>query len=204
MLSYGSMLLVVLATAIGMKKINTHFTPEPLPMAYTRYAEPATICHGQIVGDCLKGNLSSDKEVLVLGDSHAAMLNHFFDYLGKEIGFKARIITASSCVTIPRFDYQRIPGWAQKNCLRQIDVANTYISTAAIIVIAASWDWHFNSAEYEKAVIAFLTENARSKILLMPQEPLLKQNPMRALRFENIGLHGVLATDPAYKKKITG
>lgn len=117
-IGYASLATVVVLTAVGMKKINAYYTPEPLPVEYTRYADPKTICHGQIVGDCLKGDLTSNKEVLVLGDSHAAMLNHFFDYLGKELGFKARIITASSCMTIPGFNYQRIAEWAHKTLLK--------------------------------------------------------------------------------------
>src|SRR5690606_33957017 len=95
-----------------------------------------------MVRDCLRGDLSSNKEVLVLGDSHAAMLNHFFDHLGKELGFKARIITASSCVTIPDFNYQRIAEWAHKPCLSQIEEANKYLDKADTIFLAASWNWH--------------------------------------------------------------
>ena len=98
-----------------MAKVNAVFTPEQLPIEYRRYADPETICHGKIIGACLKGDLTSDREVLVLGDSHATMLNHFFDYLGKELGFKARIITASSCLTISGFDYQKIAEWAHES-----------------------------------------------------------------------------------------
>ncbi|MEV3814340.1 SGNH hydrolase domain-containing protein [Aeromonas allosaccharophila] len=87
----------------------------------------------------MKGDLNSEKEILVLGDSHAAMLNHFFDYLGKALGFKARIITASSCVTIPGFNYQRLPEWARKECITQIEQAKAKIEYADNIFLAASW-----------------------------------------------------------------
>tara|TARA_R110000850_G_scaffold12930_8_gene42707 strand:- start:9067 stop:9513 length:447 start_codon:yes stop_codon:yes gene_type:complete len=107
-------------TSQSIAKVNTAFTPEQLPIEYRRYADAAKICHGKIVGDCIRGDLVSESKILVLGDSHAAILNHFFDYLGAELGFKARIITASSCIPIPGFDYQRIAKFAQKSRLDQI------------------------------------------------------------------------------------
>lgn len=78
LLGFGLLASAVLATGSAMASINKALSPPALPIEYKRYADPAAICHGQIVGDCFKGDLNSDKEVLVLGDSHAAMLNHFF------------------------------------------------------------------------------------------------------------------------------
>lgn len=201
MLGYGCLLLVALATAAGMKNMNNHFTPEPLAVAYTRYADPATICHGQIVGDCLKGDLSSEKEILVLGDSHAAMLNYFFDDLGKELGFKARIITASSCVTIPGFDYERIAEWAQKNCQEQIEKAQQHLTRGQVIFLAASWDWQLASDNFENALEVFLTTQSHSgaKVYILEQEPLLSNNPLRAMRFKTLGLDPNIEIDPAYQ-----
>ncbi|MGM0984795.1 MAG: acyltransferase family protein [Pseudomonadota bacterium] len=51
----------VLGTSQAMARVNSVFTPEQLPIEYRRYADPATICHGKMVGDCLKGDLASDK-----------------------------------------------------------------------------------------------------------------------------------------------
>lgn len=179
----------VLGTLQSMAKVNAMLTPEPLPIEYQRYADPATICHGQMVGDCLKGDLNSDKEILVLGDSHAAMLNHFFDYLGKELGFKARIITASSCVTIPGFDYQRLPEWARQNCIAQIEQAKAKIEHAHYIFLAASWYWQLESKDFDAALINFLNDYApKADKYLISQEPLLNQNPQRNLRFISLGL----------------
>src|SRR5690606_23830177 len=104
----GWVLLVaaVLGTSQAMAKMNAVFTPEQLPIEYRRYADPETICHGKIIGDCLKGDLTSDREVLVLGDSHAAMLNHLCDYMGNELGFKARLVAGRSRCTIADCDYK--------------------------------------------------------------------------------------------------
>lgn len=201
-LGYGLLAGAALVTGPSMAKINQALTPAPLPVEYQRYADPATICHGQMVGDCLKGDLSSNKEVLVLGDSHAAMLNLFFDQLGKELGFKARIITASSCVTIPGFDYQRIGEWAHKPCLEQIDQAQKYLPSAQVIFLAASWNWQLASDDFKKSLNTFLAAQSQtgSKIYILEQEPLLSNNPLRTLRFKDLGLAPKNDIDPAYKQ----
>lgn len=197
-LGYALLLMSIGTTAYAIKPLNTALTPEPLPVEYTRYADPKTICHGQIVGDCLKGDLNSDKEILVLGDSHAAMLNHFFDYLGKELGFKARIITASSCVTIPGFDYQRIAEWAHKACASQIQEAQKHRLEAETIFLAASWNWHLQSAEFKQAVSGFFDANTHANIFTISQEPLLKFHPMRNYRFEHLGVGKKASLDLDY------
>lgn len=185
---YASLFLGTVVTLLSMTRVNTNFTPKPLPIEYKRYADSKTICHGQILDNCLKGDLSSEKEVLVLGDSHAAMLNDFFDFLGKELGFKARIITASSCVTIPDFDYQRIAEWAHKPCLSQIEEAQKYIPDAKVIFIAALWNWQLESKSFKGSLESFIVNQSDKEIVIMLQEPLLLKNPIRSNRFNFIGL----------------
>lgn len=191
--------LSVFGTSKSIAKVNQALSPPPLPIEYQRYADPETICHGQIVGDCLKGDLKSSKEVLVLGDSHAAMLNLFFDQLGKEHGFKARIITASSCVTIPEFDYQRLPEWAQSACRNQIKEAQVYINQAQTIFVAGMWSFQFQDEKFQKIIVDFLdsaTPHGRKYIL--SQIPLFNKNPMRSRRFNAMGLKSVTGRDESY------
>ena len=198
--AYTGLATVMIGTGLGAKKVNAYFSPDPLPVEYTRYADPATICHGQIVGDCLKGDLTSDKEVLVLGDSHAAMLNHFFDYLGKELGFKARVITASSCVTIPGFSYNHIAESMHKACLSQIEVSKLYIEQASHIFIAASWVWQLESKEFHQSIESFLKSEKNKNVYLLAQEPLLKKNPQRMARLNNLGLEPRMAINKKYRQ----
>lgn len=196
---YGLLACAALATAPSMARINQALSPPPLPIEYQRYADPATICHGQIVDDCLKGDLNSDKEVLVLGDSHAAMLNLFFDQLGKELGFKARIITASSCVTIPGFDYQRIAEWAHEACLKQIEEAEPHIKQAHTIFLAGMWSWQLQSDRFRKVLAEFLNSGApQAQKYVISQVPLLNRNPMRNRRFDALGVRSVASRDESY------
>jgi peptidoglycan/LPS O-acetylase OafA/YrhL len=199
-LAYGLLAGAIFATTPSIAKINQALSPAPLPVEYLRYADPTTICHGQIVGDCIKGDLGSSKEVLVLGDSHAAMLNLFFDQLGKELGFKARIITASSCVTIPGFEYQRLPEWAQKPCLAQIEQAQKYLSKVEVIFIAGMWSWQLQSNQFRNTLEVFLNNGApQAHKYLVSQVPLFNQNPMRNHRFNALGMTNVASVQEEYK-----
>ncbi|WP_200881828.1 acyltransferase family protein [Nitrincola sp. A-D6] len=189
----------VLGTSQVMAKVNLVFTPEQLPIEYRRYADPATICHGQIVGDCMRGDLSSDKEILVLGDSHAAMLNHYFDYLGNNLGFKARIITASSCVTITDFDYHKLPEWAQQSCLNQIEEAKVYIQDADVILIAGMWSYQLENEEFKIRMNSFFeNSNTKVKIYIASQIAMFDSNPSRLRRFNDIGFNAKSKIDLEY------
>lgn len=198
----GFLIAVVVGVSKNISDINTMFSPIKLPIEYLRYADPSQICHGQVVGNCLKGDLGSKREILILGDSHAAMLNIAFDELGKDLGFKARIITASSCVTTPEFDYQRIPVASQKACINQIMEAQKYLKSANIIVVAAMWNWHLKSQLFQDSLQNLIrSQNIdNKKIYLIAQEPLLASNPLRALRFKNLSLPSEIYIDADYKK----
>lgn len=199
-LSYGVLFLTVITTSSVMANINDTLSPHQLPTHYTRYADLSTICHGEITGNCLRGDLSSNREVLVLGDSHAAMLNHFFDHLGQKLKFKARVITASGCVTIPEFDYLRIAEYARENCLDQIEMATRYLNAKPeIIVLAGRWGYHAGSDQFKYALKKFLQTQGGSKIYVLSQVPELMLNVDRARRYRNFGLSSENRINPIYK-----
>lgn len=150
----------LVGTILGISKLNRVITSTVLSTDMQRYADPLEICHGQIVGECLQGDLSSQREILVLGDSHAAMLNNFFDPLGKAIKFKAKIVTASSCVTIPNFDVARIDEWSRQACLTQIEYAKKATQNASVIFLAASWSWQLESKDFQNALVDFLQKQS--------------------------------------------
>ena len=204
-LTYSTLCLLILGLASIKQlstKLNTYIAPSQLGIEYSRYADPTEICHGEIHGDCIKGNTNSTKQILVIGDSHAAMLNRFFDQLGKELDFSARVITASSCVTIPDFDYERLPEWAQKPCISQIQYAKSYIESANTIIIAGAWDYQTKSQNFINALNRFLSENDKTskRIYIISQVPKLSINVQRLLRFRSLGLPTKFERDDSYKQ----
>ena len=190
LLTVSAMLITGFVLVKSISQANEYFSPTQKAIEYRRYADPEIICHGKINGDCSKGNIFSNEKILVLGDSHAAMLNHFFDYLGNELEFKAQIITASSCVTIPGFDYQRLPSWAQKPCIEQIAAAEGQIYDANKVFIAGMWSYQLQSENFQHALNTFLKNASQQgkKVYLLPQVPQLSIGPLRADRFQYLKL----------------
>jgi hypothetical protein len=200
-LGWALLVAAVLGTSQAMAKVNAVFTPEQLPIEYRRGVDPAISCHGKIVSDCFRGELSSNRELLVLGDSHGNQLNLFFDDLGKELGFKARVITGSSCVTIPGFDYQRIPEWAHAACINQIEEGQSYQSSAEKIILVGSWSYHVQSVDFLDAFERYLQATAAEAkpVIILSQIPRFTQSALRAQRFSVIGLESKLVLDQRYQ-----
>lgn len=128
------------------------------------------------------------------------MLNYFFDVVGDELSITARVITASSCVTIPGFDYQRISNWAQGPCQQQIATAESYLHSASIIFIAGSWGGHINSGNFMNALTKFLETkpSKNQRILILSQIPRFKKDPLRAQRFDLLHIPVSLPKDECY------
>lgn len=199
-IKFAILLSVLISVIIFMPIINAKLVA-PLPIEMTRYADNQKICHGKIVDECLQGDLQSTNEILVIGDSHAAQLNHTFSILGKELGFKARIITGSSCVTIPEFDVKRIPRWAQQACEKQIQEAKYYLDNASVIVLAAMWQFHMPSAEFVGALESFLKTYTKEdkEIIVLSQIPMFESNMARVARFEQLGIVPQLQDNKEWK-----
>lgn len=177
-------------------QLNSGITT-PLPLSAKRYAPPEEICHGKIIGDCIRGDLNSIYEALLIGDSHAAQLNLFAEVVGKENGQKFKIITASSCVTFPKFDYERIPSWSQKKCQKQIKEVTKLIPKYKTIIIAGMWSYQVTSQEFINAFDEFMMDlNALDKkVIVLAQTPLLDSNILRLRRFEKIGFERTIETE---------
>ncbi|MDO9616051.1 MAG: acyltransferase family protein [Pseudomonas sp.] len=198
--AYGALFIVALVVGKNVKHLNELFSPE-LGVEYKRYADQAVICHGSMTGDCAVGDLKSNNQVLVIGDSHAAMLNVFFDYLGEELSFKAKVVSASSCVPILNFDYKRIDEFSRYDCRSQIESVKNLVRESSVIFLAAKWSWHLESSSFEYALSSFLQKQSQmgKKIYLIAQVPLLSQNPLRALRFKELGLPYGIEVDTSYQ-----
>ena len=173
----------------GGQQLNASLVAPP-PVELTRYAAPELICHGAQVGDCKRGKADADVSVLVLGDSHAAQLNYFFDQAGQEQGVAYRVLTASSCVPIPGFDLERLPGWAQKPCREQIEAVARELPKVDRVIIAGMWQYQMQSPVYAKAFADFLasTTQARKTVAVLAQVPMFDSDVQRVRRFMALGL----------------
>lgn len=164
---------------------------DPLPVNLTRYAIDAEICHGKIVGDCIRGDKTSNRTLLMLGDSHGAQLNNFADIVGNSIHAKVKVITSSSCVTIPGFDIDRIIEGARQPCMDQIKEGRKYTADADAIIIAGMWQYHAPSKRFMQSLDDFLEEAStrNQEVLVLAQVPMLSTNPQRIYRANRMGFH---------------
>ncbi|WP_236692785.1 acyltransferase family protein [Pseudomonas sp. 10-1B] len=185
-----AMAAVVVVLVVGSAvRINASLV-DPLPIELTRYAAPETICHGTQVGACKRGKADAEVVALVIGDSHAAQLNHFFDQVGNERGVAYRVLTASSCVPIPGFDAERLPTWAQKPCHDQIAAVAKALPEVDRVIVAGMWQYQMQSQAFTKALADFLTATAgtHKNVVVLAQVPMFETDVQRVRRFTELGL----------------
>ncbi|MCX2889734.1 acyltransferase family protein [Pseudomonas sp. DCB_BI] len=183
----------VVLVAWGAVRINASLV-DPLPVELTRYAAPETICHGTQIGSCKRGKPDADVSALVIGDSHAAQLNHFFDQVGNEQGVAYRVLTASSCVPIPGFDIERLPTWAQKACRDQVAAVAKALPEVDRVIVAGMWQYQMQSQAFTKALTDFLTTTAgaHKNVVVLAQVPMFETDVQRVRRFTELGLSAPL------------
>ncbi|CDZ93575.1 acyltransferase family protein [Pseudomonas saudiphocaensis] len=175
--------------AVLMARAANPMVSYSLPIELTRYAAPEDICHGQIVGECLRGDRQSSTEILLLGDSHAAQLNYFADVFGQTQRLRIRVITASSCVPIEGFDVVRVREQARESCSNQIETVKAHYESSQALLVAGKWQRHATSDPFMLALDRFLSEanNRNQPVILLAQVPMLETNVQRMNRHNALG-----------------
>lgn len=180
---------IAAVVTLAGKQFNLSLVSPPA-LELTRYAPAEFICHGIQVAECKRGKVDVPASVLVIGDSHAAQLNYFFDEAGSELGLAYRVITSSSCVPIKGFDVQRLPAWAQKSCRAQIDAVALALPKTDKIIVAGMWQYQMQSPAFIEAFRFFLEDAAATKkqVVVLAQIPMFDSNVLRIRRFTELGL----------------
>lgn len=202
--SCSSLVVVCLICVFSLKTFNMNLV-SVLPKGYRQYAERSTICHGNTDIDCIRGDKDSSYKILLIGDSHAAQLNYFSDVVGTINRQAITVVTASSCVTIPGFDVERLPGWAREPCEQQINWVMENIDFYDKIIVAGMWTYHTESQEFMKSLEKFFWyyHNEGKEIYVIGQIPLLSTDVKRFYRFEKIGFPKDIYIEKSYKKANT-
>lgn len=152
------------------------------------------ICHSKLDEKiCLKGDLTKSPKILVIGDSHAAHLNSFFDEIGKKIGKSFFIVTASSCPPLDGYvPLDTMTEVERANCNKAISYVNAQWDNYDAIVIAGMWDYYLGYDElkyYGKDILEVLKSNIEKynskKIFIVSQIPKLAKNIKRAELLKN-------------------
>jgi hypothetical protein len=173
--------------------------PPLLPLELRRYADNEKICHGKVLASCVRGT-SYSKKILLIGDSHAAMLNLAADAISlhKDIAFE--VISGSSCLPFEGFDYQGLPAWARKPCAEQIKYVKQHIGHYDHVVVAAKWSFHVMNQRSMDSLKSFIGNGVGSgkNFLILGQVPEMRVNPRRANRLLNWGFEVPVSLDERF------
>ena len=163
-----------------------------IPPPYTeasRYADPSAICHGQVLENCVQGSLSG-KKILLIGDSHAAQLNIAMDEVGHRLNYAVTVLTASSCVTIPSFNYSNIPASSQEACKIQIQEVSSRLNEFPIILLSGKWAYQLNTGNFQDQLKEFLelTQRQGKEVIVFADIPKLSMHPARLNRLARLDI----------------
>lgn len=101
-----------------------------------------TICHDRIEEHLCKRGIENQKStVLIIGDSHIAQYNRFFDKIGKHEGWTADVISVSQCGWLMQEREWYFSGNKRqiKKCLNMHDYAIKNISKYNYVITSAFW-----------------------------------------------------------------
>ncbi len=96
---YVAPLVLLLAVSVPTSKVLSAIQVDPATASFGR-----NICHDTLAGQCSRGASGVAPRYLLVGDSHAAMLNAFIDVVGKREGWSADVLSVRSCSPVFGFD----------------------------------------------------------------------------------------------------
>lgn len=193
----SAFMMAIMGSLALAHQVNAALVALPPPAAALRYAPAESICHGQEVGTCERGAGHVPATVLLMGDSHAAQLNLFMDSFGQAHGFRATVLSASSCVPVPGYSDARLAQWAMEPCRHMQRVVESQQS-AMTVLVAGKWSYQLDNPTFLPAFKQFLkqTQSKGQRVVILGQLPMLTHDPIRTIRLNALGISLVSARDP--------
>lgn len=159
-----------------------------LTLEQSRYAAPKSICHGHAKVSCVRG--PGTPTILLMGDSHAAMLNHTADTMAPVLGQSFTVMSASSCLPLPGMGFDALSPDAQASCAAQTAVMEDAIKRHAVVLLAGKWSYHVNNPTLDQALEGLLT-NALARdqrVVVLAQIPKIRLDTRRVWRLHHLGI----------------
>lgn len=187
-------LAILIATSILMLPLSTiiHRTSvPPLSEQYTEYGDLSTMCHGQQLDTCEQGATHSPyPSILVIGDSHAGMLNQFFDHIGQTLNLTFDIFSADSCIPIEGFDtISRLSGEALTACQAQIAAVQERLPHHQNIIVVGHWQYQFAQPKFLSVMRNWLAQQHHARIWIMTDvEKITHCHLLRRYRWQALGV----------------
>ncbi|MDC6123132.1 acyltransferase family protein [Proteus mirabilis] len=130
------------------------------------------------VWSCITGDLSASNKILVIGDSHAAQLIPFYNYIGSKNNIEFLVIAAPHCIPIEGFN---IKGSSHpESCKKTIAYAKNIIPNYDRIIMNGLWeDGHTNNNYFKNLLSNFIInlDNEGKKLIFISAIPKLQSDP---------------------------
>lgn len=141
--------LEAVQTATGLRDVPTTITNDELLAASGDYSDQWSIegCEPTLeetrlddIGPCTLGDITSERTMVVIGDSAASMWHTAFDFIGKRSGWRVIVLTKSNCGPASLTYYQ----WQLERAYTECDDwqnwrRETIAQEKAEIVVMAGW-----------------------------------------------------------------
>ncbi|MDO4727536.1 MAG: SGNH hydrolase domain-containing protein [Bacteroidota bacterium] len=109
----------------------------PPTLIASEFLYPQNICHNNLEKGCIKGDLTKEPNVLVVGDSYIGQLNSFIDIVGKNEGWSAFVTSSDKC----SFAFGYYKGYSSYCKTRNQYVGQNYAKYDKIV-------FHYYNSEY--------------------------------------------------------
>lgn len=159
-----------------------------LTLEQSRYADPKSICHGHADVSCARGQ--GVPQILLMGDSHAAMLNHTVDAMLPLLGQSFTVLSASSCLPLSGMDFDALSPDAKASCLAQTTLVEDAMKRHAVLVLAGKWSLHTQNTTLKPSLKHFFGVAAAraQRVVVLAQIPKIHLDPRRVWRLHHLGI----------------
>ena len=169
---FPSLVLAVLSSLIILNKgMPSRFSSSTVSAELQYSHINKSECPSLVNLGCTSGDESSEKRVIVFGNSHA---EHYFEYvsiLANDFNHKTKLYAAGGCTLIKK----------DSKCLAVLEAFEAAIKPNDIIVISYRWDHTYlkeNTLNELNGLVQSLV-SSRHRVVLLAQPPVLSVNPSK-------------------------
>jgi peptidoglycan/LPS O-acetylase OafA/YrhL len=134
-------LVLLLAVSASSSRVLERVDPDPNLHSFGK-----NICHDTLAPRCSRGATGVAPRYLLIGDSHAGMLNTFIDVVGKYEGWSADVVSASSCSPVYGLD-TRLIGLPPRPCDDIKKYLEDNVNKYDAVLFASYWALQLNMTD---------------------------------------------------------
>jgi len=175
--------LALLAAGVVLQKgMPDRLSTDTIDTAYQFSHVNKNTCPSLVNLGCVGGDASSDKEILLYGNSHAEHHFELVSMLAKDNEMQVKMYASGGCS--PTVDSAKCN--STKSAYTEEVQQGTDIS-----IIAFRWDQNYENEEYLTAVdeIVKLAQANSKKVIVMAQPPLLTFSPAKIANCDRLGIN---------------